>query len=293
MKTLIFIALFALLSAGCSSGLWDNTAAAETADALVNPENGLTADLADNLDWLSGGSDNMAPAPLVPAYSFSISTSGGGLTGFTYNASAQAYQRTASNLSISSLRFAGTIESAFVEAVLYTNADASGTPIQLSDVNEPRTNNLVKAVRYTRVIRMNLSNKINNGYRTFAVSNSLLITNISGHWTNRTALISGTRTADVTYSGTYAGGPLQSRHTVTLNIMNIQAGRVLSGSSRIWTYSGAITGSFNGTVTRESGITREISRDFTISMNGTRTVAVSVDNGTVTVDVETGEEVEQ
>ena len=138
----------------------------------------------------------------------------------------------------------------------------------------------VHSLTYHRYINGTLENTALDITRSGTVTTDLVFTGLNDATPG--VIINGTRTANWTVTGTWS-----STGIITFTFTNVTAQYSFIDSGYKVVYSGTVGVNYNGTITGPSG-QRTVNTSGTIKMNSQKTVEVTIDGSTVTVDVTTG-----
>jgi len=249
--------------------------ASDTADGFANTENGLVADINELNNQFKGTSEQVARSR-----TFNITISGE-LNGFTWDSGQRAMIRTGTNLTINTDHFAGIVN-AYTVSIKYYMLDS---PSPGSEVNPTSQFNLIKSVVFRRQYDAVLTNKTTGAVKTYTVDLNLTLTGVNDTATPEDCIINGTRTATVvSTSGSYTG-TWTTAHTYT----NVKATRTYDASES--KYYDQLEGTaqivFNGTYTGPGGIVYTKNIDVTVSFNKSRTVTITIDGDSITINIVT------
>jgi hypothetical protein len=280
MSKLRFLAVAVLIGciiilAGCGAGnRSDSTVAKEVADTFANVGNGFTQEANDNMALFLASS--------------AISSSG--LSGSVLHSSAVSYTMVLnlvdahwswdstnhiysySNTIYISIppNITGQINPYEVTIMLGTGSTASSNLIPTN----------IHSFTYHRNITGYLDNSALGTHRTGTVTTDLVFTGLNDSTAGVT--INGTRTANWTVTGTWS-----SMGVITFAFTNVTAQYSLIDGGYKVVYIGDVAVNYNGSITGPRG-TRTVNASGVIHMNGQKTVQVTIDGSTVTVDVTTG-----
>ncbi|MEK6793726.1 MAG: hypothetical protein AABZ39_03045 [Spirochaetota bacterium] len=285
MKYFLAAALAALTFISCS--LSDEAFVAnELAEDFASQENGTATEVNDTMNLFIGG-DSGTSTTTVSA-TVQITASNGTLTGFSWDATTNGYKRTVSNLGVSIPgRYSGTIQSATIYVWFFTTLDASGVPVPLPNVAKSlgdAANASIRSLKYSRASAVSLNNIRRAIERTMSTATVFTATGINDG--SQGVTLSGSRTASnhATGSSLYTGD-----WTTTQTFSALDVKRSVSADGVVYAaFTGTIAMTLLGTYTGPRG-TRTIDRSAALSMSGTRTVTVTADGISITVDVATGD----
>lgn len=277
LRFLIVAVLIAgiIVLAGCGGGgASDSTVAKEVAETFANVGNG----------FIQEANDNMA------LFALSGAASGSGLSSSSLHTSAVTYTMvlnlgdphwswdatnhvyTYSNTIDISIppNITGQINPYEVTIMLGTGSTASSNLIPTD----------IHSFTYHRNITGYLDNSALGTHRSGTVTTDLVFTGLNDSTAG--VIINGTRTANWTVTGTWS-----STGVISFTFTNVTAQYSFIDGGYVVVYNGNVTVNYTGTITGPRG-TRTVNASGIIQMNGQKTVLVTIDGSTVTVDVTTG-----
>lgn len=294
-------------SSSSSSSSVDNTSATMVADSLANPQTGLTADANEQNAAISGGQialKSISSSPLMTKNipSLVLSTNNGRCPVFTngvlYGFSVETnsgyvdYYRTLSSYSFTNLisGFFGIMNETATNWY-YATHDASSNSIAYSgNVWADIRTNLIQSLRHFKFTTINSTNILDNSTtKIINITNDMHITNINFNNSNSTAVLYGTRVHSVYHKSTLISGTWNINYGFNLNLTRQSDG--IGGYYTGITGTVAFTNTANWTNLVNNKV-RTPSETGTINFNctnGTKTVQVTSDGATVTVDITTGQ----
>ncbi|MBN2546478.1 MAG: hypothetical protein JXB50_11825 [Spirochaetes bacterium] len=247
----------------------------DTADGLVNTENGLVPDINELNNQFKDISEQV-----LRSRTFNI-TINGELNGFTWDSGQMAMVRSGINLTVNTDDYTGTINQ-YTLTIKYYTLDI---PSPGSEIDPRGQFNFIKSIVFRREYNAILTHKTTASVKTYAVDLNLTLTGINYSLTPEDCIINGTRTAVVTAtSGSYTG-TWASSHTYT----ELEATRTYDSVENKFydQLEGGAQIAFNGTYTGPGGIvyTKNITAD--VSFNKSRTVTITIDENSITINLVT------
>jgi hypothetical protein len=264
-----------------SSDQADTLAAQETAEAMANPDNGLSGELSSMA--ASGVPTSASVSASTGSRSLTVTVSGV-LTGWTWNGSTNRYEKSSSASAVTTSGYGGTASgTAWLEC--FASADASGTPQPLPDLTQPLdagANAALHSLRYHREYTGTVTRSSTAMTRDLDAVTDLTFTGLNQG--TGELLVSGTRTDSVTgtsrrYSGTWV---------VTQTLSGLEVGRTVSGTTVTTTFQGPWSVTLAGSWTGPRG-TRSVNASGTWQIARQDEVTVSLDGSAVTVSLSTGQ----
>jgi len=247
----------------------------DAADGFTNTENGLVSDINELNNQFKGTSEQV-----VRSRTFNITISGE-LNGFTWDAEQRAMIRTGTNLMVNTDNFTGTVNE-YTITIKYYVLD---NPSPGSEVNPAGQLSTIKSIVFRRQYNAALMHKSTGAVKTYTVDLNLTLTGINDALTPEDCIINGTRTASVTSTnGTYTG-TWTSSHTYT----DVKATRTYDASEAKFydQLEGTVQIVFNGTYTGPGGIVYTKNINATVSFNRSRTVTITIDEDSITINIVT------
>jgi hypothetical protein len=274
----LFTGLFFMLTNACSNktiDMLDSNVTEEMAQALANPDNGMTAEENDMMNLVTSDCSNT-----YYSRTFVITTTNGQLSNFTWDAPSNGYIRTASNLNVTTSNFSGILSNAWVFIQFFESTDATGTPVQLTNANITNNPN-IRSMKYKRIANGSITSTLTSIVRYFNANTELTTTGINDGVEG--AFVSGTNTRSVHVST----GVRTGDWTLTFTANNLNAARQVDGNTRYTSLEGTVNGVYDGTFSGPRGM-RTVHSSAEINFTGQRTVTISSDGSTITVEIDTG-----
>lgn len=285
-RMLIILVLIAVF-AGCGpKPKGDNTVAKLVAESFANQGDGLIRGTTDNMvlfhvSGASVGSSALQSDPdssnFVPESTTTTITFYGGFGSFIWNDTLKVYEQTPETLPIPFLIpgiVSGSIDPYYAKIGLFNSLDGSGPGVKLDLTN---TFSTIHSVFYHREIGATWTNLIFNIQKQVTTITDLTFKDLNDPPAGVT--ISGTHVVTWTTTSGWGG-----TGTITFTFDNLSAVyQVVPPSSYNVVYNGDVGVSYSGTINGNA-----INASGTIHLNGQKTVTVTINDGSVTVDITTG-----
>lgn len=282
---------------GLSSSTTNDETINEITDSIKNTADGVLQELKDNTAIVYGDSttkmasyttseiDQIEKA-LDDKGSITITYNNGLATSFEWDPDSESYIRTLNDVSITTDTSEGIMSTVEIQVWFYETDDATGTPVQL-DPDKPRNlanNANIKSMRYKRTATGSFTNLINGAIRDVSITTDFTITGVNDGVDG--IHIEGTRTGIKDVKRDNKVGHFEITHTLSVDAYKEK----LDDNQYHTTFIGEETIVTDGTiVNNENGNTRTIHKEVTAEFTKERTVTITVDGQTVTIDIETGE----